>query len=1066
MASYDSPQEKYDVFLSFRGDTRYNFTSHLYGALIRANISTFIDKDLKRGKKIWSSLLNVIRESKISVIIFSKRYGSSKWCLKELREIISGQKKKNGQIVIPVFYLVDPSDVRNQTGTFGVGFAKHDNRSETLRREWRDALTAAANLSGWHLDGKKPEYDRIQEIVEDVRRTLIHMYPRIWGMGGIGKTTIAKAVSNKIFKEFDDYFFADVNTSLQKDLFSAILQDEKADLACELTKIRLGCKKVLIVFDNVESKKQITDLIGDLNCFGLGSRFIITTRNKQVLKNCGVDDTNIYKVERLFHHEASQLFSWHAFQQKYPPSGYYELSKRVIKYANGVPLALAVLGSILFGKKEEVWESVINKLQIMPWKDIQDVLKVSYDRLDPKQQGIFLDIACFFERESKALVIKFCDIDNSGPTCEIDALIDKCLISVSSDKIIMHDLLREMGKGIIQEFSQYPEDWSRLWHPKDIYPILEESTGTRAIEGIWFDMIEGSKIELNPHVFREMKRLRFLKIYNSYCEKDNISKIDVSQGLESPFTKLRYFCWHGCPVNPSQLKFNPQNLVVLDMPYTNVEQLWTDTQDLKNLKSINLSYSKNLLKIPDLSLARNLESLILEGCTKLSEICSSIRYLNNLVILNLKCCKSLSSLPMGIHSQSLRKVILSYCSNLRTFPDVSWSIQELFLDRTAIEKLPSSIENLSRLVKLNLEECSRLENLPSNIYELKSLQHLNLSGCSKLDGFPELRNLEDLKVLSSNLCVRILMELNLTDCCIRELPNSLGQLLCLKRLLLGRNKFERIPTSIIHLSKLSYLELGYCERLQSLPELPCQLRYIDAHNCTTLEATSSLSIPYRSYLGNVRVNFISCSKLDQNALGDFMNDPLLKIPRFEVYKEFYPRPSASICFPGTKIPEWFSTRSSGSSINLELPSNWLNPSFVNFAMCAVVEFRNYHNEGQGLVVGCECKFKTNDEIVLYHGTLKGWHYNSGPENVNSDHIFMGYDFHMCPSGYYDKITIQFYAEDLNNKRIACCNVKECGIHLLYTEINEEEEEPFPKRLKISRNNIYSRKRKRNQIPKD
>lgn len=318
-------------------------------------------------------------------------------------------------------------------------------------------------------------------------------------------------------------------------------------------------------------------------------------------------------------------------------------------------------------------------------------------------------------------------------------------------------------------------------------------------------------------------------------------------------------------------------------------------QDLKNLKSINLSYSKNLLKIPDLSLARNLESLILEGCTKLSEICSSIQCLNNLVILNLKCCQSLSSLPTGIHSQSLRKVILSYCSNLKTFPDVSWNVQELFLDRTAIENLPSSIENLSRLVKLNLKNCLRLENLPSNIYELKSLQHLNLSGCSKLDGFPEyLGGLEDLKVLkagkfgrrkvrSSNLCVRFLMELNLTDCCVKELPNSLGQLLFLRRLLLGRNKFERIPTSIIHLSKLSYLELGYCERLQSLPELPCQLQYIDAHNCTTLEAPSSLSIPDRSFLGNVRVNFINCSKLDQDALGDFLKDPL-KIRRFKVYK--------------------------------------------------------------------------------------------------------------------------------------------------------------------------------------
>lgn len=113
----------YDVYLSFRGkDTRDNFTSHLYAALCRRKIKVFIDDELNGGDEISASLLNAIEGSKISVIVFSKGYASSIWLLQELVKIL--ECKKYGQIVTPVFYHVDPSNVRKQTGTFGEGFAK------------------------------------------------------------------------------------------------------------------------------------------------------------------------------------------------------------------------------------------------------------------------------------------------------------------------------------------------------------------------------------------------------------------------------------------------------------------------------------------------------------------------------------------------------------------------------------------------------------------------------------------------------------------------------------------------------------------------------------------------------------------------------------------------------------------------------------------------------------------------------------------------------------------------------------------------------------------------------
>ncbi|XP_031284341.1 TMV resistance protein N-like [Pistacia vera] len=145
-------QEKYDVFLSFRGeDTRNGFTSHLNAALGQKKIITFIDDELRRGDEISPSLLKAIEGSKISIVIFSKDYASSTWYLKELVKIMNC-RKIHGQIVIPVFCDVNPSDVRKQSGTYGDAFAKHEvqyqQRKEMLQR-WRSALTDAANLSGF-----------------------------------------------------------------------------------------------------------------------------------------------------------------------------------------------------------------------------------------------------------------------------------------------------------------------------------------------------------------------------------------------------------------------------------------------------------------------------------------------------------------------------------------------------------------------------------------------------------------------------------------------------------------------------------------------------------------------------------------------------------------------------------------------------------------------------------------------------------------------------------------------------------------------------------------------------
>ena len=140
-------QYKYDVFLSFNGDdTRMDFMSHLNGFLKLKGIHTFIDDELPRGEEISTELLEAIRSSRSSIIVFSKNYASSRWCLDELVEIL--ECKKNGQMVLPVFYKVDPSEVRNQKGNFGEALAKHEVNNIKKVQRWKEALNKAGSISG------------------------------------------------------------------------------------------------------------------------------------------------------------------------------------------------------------------------------------------------------------------------------------------------------------------------------------------------------------------------------------------------------------------------------------------------------------------------------------------------------------------------------------------------------------------------------------------------------------------------------------------------------------------------------------------------------------------------------------------------------------------------------------------------------------------------------------------------------------------------------------------------------------------------------------------------------
>ncbi|KAK9200891.1 hypothetical protein WN944_016090 [Citrus x changshan-huyou] len=959
-ASSSSSSCNYDVFLSFRGeDTRVSFTCHLhYNLNERTKIKTFIDdEELRRGDEISPALLNAIEGSKISVVIFSKDYASSKWCLNELVKILEC-KHTNGQIVVPVFYSVSPCDVRHQTGSFGHGFdllKQQLKEKPEMVQKWRDALTETSHLAGHESTKFRHDAQLVSKIVEDVLKKmekitvstdssngLVGLNSRIeqikpflcmdlsdtvqivgiWGMGGIGKTTLATAIFNQFSREFEgSCFMSDVRRNiergdgledLQKQILSRILREKlKVDgpNIPQFTKERVRRMKVLIVLDDVSKDGQLEGLIGGLDQYGPGSRIVITTRNKHVLETFPVE--KIYRVNGLKFDEAFEHFCNFAFKEKHCPEDFKRDSRRVVKYADGNPLVLKVLGSSL--KRKSHWGNVLDDLNRICESDIHniyDILKISFNELTPNVKSVFLDIACFFEGEDKDFVTRI--LDDSG-SHRLDVLVDKSLITVSYNGLQMHDLLQEMGRQIVrQESEKEPGKRSRLWDPKEIRRVLKHNKGTDAIEGIFLNLSKIKGINLDPGAFTNMSNLRLLKFYvpkfyeiekllsMSIEEQLSYSKVQLPKGLDCLPKILRYLHWDTYPLRTLPSNFKAKNLVELNLRFSKVEQLWegekacvpSSIQNFKYLSAlsfegckslrsfpsnlhfvcpvtINFSYCVNLIEFPQIS--GKITRLYLDQ-SAIEEVPSSIECLTDLKVLYLRYCKRLKTISTRFCKlRSLVDLFLNGCLNLERFPEILEKMEHLkriYLGQTAITELPSSFENLPGLEVLFVEDCSKLDKLPDNIGNLESLRYICAVG-STISQLPSsvadsnvLRSLDfsgckGLVSLPRSLLLGLssLGLLKISDCAVMEIPQEIACLSSLTGLHLSGNNFESLPASIKQLSRLRSLHLEGCKMLQSLPELPLCLKSLELRDCKMLQSLPALPLCLES------LNLTGCNML-------------------------------------------------------------------------------------------------------------------------------------------------------------------------------------------------------------
>ncbi|XP_021909028.1 TMV resistance protein N-like isoform X2 [Carica papaya] len=856
----------YHVFLSFRGeDTRQKFTDHLYTALVQAGIHTFRDDDgIERGKDIEAELQTAIQLSKISIVVLSEDYASSRWCLDELVIIMERRRSSTSEhFVIPVFHYVDPSKVRKQTGNFADAFAKHEERfKEDMEKveKWRAALRDVAGLGGMVLLRDRSESQFIQKIVEQVQRKLNrvvlnvpsyivgtdHIVNKInsWlqdgandvglvvitGIGGIGKTTIATIIYNQNFGRFQaSSFLANIRENsaepkglihLQSQFLSDLLKDQKIYVpnvyeGTSKIKDALCCRKVLVVLDDIDDKDQVNAIIGMREWCYPGSKIIITTRYEHLLQ---FDEMyKEFKVEGLHDNEALQLLSWHAFGQDNPIESYTECSRNIMKHCHGLPLALRVLGSSLRGKSMDVWESELHKLEVVFNDKVQKVLRISYDSLqDDHDKDLFLDIACFFVGKNKDYVVTI--LENCGfiTTVGIKNLIDRNLLSVDAfNKLRMHQLIKEMGKEIVREESpKNPGKRSRLWHDADAFNVLKE------------------------------------KMF------------------------------------------------------------------LEELKILNLSHCQKLVRTPDLTGLPNLEKLKLKYCTYLIEIDDSIVCLQRLLFLNLKGCKNLQKLSSKVGMlRSLEVVILNGCSRLEKLPsnlDKMESLKVLLADGTSINQAIYSSQSLLSTIKTSWLFRKRIPRSPSfSLASLPcSLVSLSLANCS----------LSDDAIPNDLSCLSCLQDLNLAGNPICRLPESISSINTLVSLFLNRcTELQSLPELPLSLKTLGVSWCTSLKRIVNLPKISRDCRF-DLFGCTELIEIQGLF--KLEPVTDTDIDFITKLALFSPEIIHDIEVDMYNILTFETRKApvqvLHEHGISSIFLEGKEVPGWYNHLNTGSSISFDL----------------------------------------------------------------------------------------------------------------------------------------------------
>ncbi|KAH7403948.1 hypothetical protein KP509_15G002100 [Ceratopteris richardii] len=888
-------------------DTQRNVVSVLRGILRSRGVTCLVVDYGREETQMKFDINNAIRDSRVHLIILSKSLAASKQCLDEIVEImnVSSCKTPSDVTVLPVFYDVAPFVVRRQPEGSAYDLQNVKGSTDEERERWAKALYDLSCLKGFEYFTdrqttlKKMEF---QMMVNEVLQTLkerreemkeitdfpVGLTKRVndmWaqmsnylyssnnalqcfgllGMGGVGKTTTAMSIYNKIRNQFEGSFFC-LNTSaraaadasrlvsLQREMLQSLLsekqyQDGRIQSAAHeeallsayrmdpteqdqggriqsaahgeagLSACRMGLTNddevhekallssklrginALVVLDDVDSIAQLEVLFNPL-CSSLGASSLVLITSRNRKILEHAQSRHIFDIEELSEECSQRLFNWHAFLKPEAPPHLKEVSESVIGACKGLPLSLKVMGAHLYHESDKrYWDESLHFLRRNE-NDIFSVLRRSLDRLESDQKDAFLDISCFLVGENDVVSCAYLEGAYGGGWTHLKVLNSRCLLTLDREEGKWKGLCDTKGRTI--GMHDQLRDMGRQF--------VRKEERNRAWDA------ESAKDLFKDETTRSA--LRGLSVSSDATLPSEATKCESLPRLL--FLRVIDDAHHG---GGRFLGNNSAGNVLKNLRCEELRLLvWRNArfQELPHgFRSIDLRLldlrDSSICEFPPPACFTKLRYLDLSG-TNIASVPHGISFAN-LEYMDLSRTK-IKELPSGIRCPNLRRLYLSIIEIIQVPRGLySTNLESLRLSGTNISKVQET--SLPNLLLLDLRGCKRLKSPHAKFSaSMTSLQLLDLARCESLEG----------------------------------LDSNIGWLINLRSFLLsGCHRLTCLPQEMTRLPCLEFLDLEKCTSFETLSFLPTTLQKLWLTGCSSLQ-TVSASLPklHQLYAGKCR----------------------------------------------------------------------------------------------------------------------------------------------------------------------------------------------------------------------